>query len=62
SDDGRGFDPARCEEGISGDDCFGLFSIRERLSYIGGRFEIDSSPGNGTRVSLVCPYGAGKGD
>ena len=62
SDDGKGFDPARCEGGFTGDDCFGLFSIRERLSYIGGSFEIDSSPGKGTRVSIVCPYGAGKVD
>ncbi len=31
---------------------FGLFSIRERMEALGGRFEIESSPGQGTRVCL----------
>ncbi len=34
---------------------FGLFSIRERLNYLGGSLEIDSKPGHGTRVALVMP-------
>jgi len=34
---------------------FGLFSIRERLSYLGGSIEIDSKPSHGTRVTLVSP-------
>ena len=34
---------------------FGLFSIRERMVAIGGFFEIQSSPGNGTSVSLSVP-------
>jgi CheY-like chemotaxis protein len=34
---------------------WGLFSIRERLTLLNGRFEIDSSPGTGTRVRLVAP-------
>lgn len=34
---------------------FGLFSIRERLSYLGGSIEIDSKPSHGTRVTLVAP-------
>jgi signal transduction histidine kinase len=34
---------------------FGLFSIRERLSYLGGSLEIDSKPGKGTRATLVAP-------
>ena len=31
---------------------FGLFSLRERLSYLGGRVVLDSGPGRGTRVVL----------
>ena len=27
-----------------------MFSIRERLTLLGGRFEIDSAPGKGTRM------------
>jgi PAS domain S-box-containing protein len=34
---------------------FGLFSIRERLSYLGGSLEIDSKPSKGTRVTLAAP-------
>ncbi|XPS90326.1 ATPase-like protein [Desulfosarcina variabilis str. Montpellier] len=34
---------------------FGLFSIQERLSAIGGKFDIDSAPGRGTRITLIVP-------
>jgi PAS domain S-box-containing protein len=34
---------------------FGLFSIRERLTLLGGRIEIDSREGEGTRCTLVAP-------
>jgi PAS domain S-box-containing protein len=39
---------------------FGLFSIRERLNYIGGSLEIDSKPGRGTRVTLAAPTKQGE--
>ncbi|HEY7285976.1 MAG TPA: response regulator, partial [Vicinamibacterales bacterium] len=58
SDQGIGFEPAgfdqRSKVGPAG---WGLFSIRERLMLLGGRFEIDSAPGKGTRVRLVAPRG-----
>ena len=34
---------------------WGLFSIRERLTLLGGRFEIASAPGEGTQVRLIAP-------
>jgi PAS domain S-box-containing protein len=34
---------------------FGLFSIEERLGYLGGRLEIRSAPGGGTTVTLEAP-------
>ena len=37
---------------------FGLFSIRERLSLLGGGLEIKSSPGNGTSAQVVIPVAA----
>jgi signal transduction histidine kinase len=55
-DDGRGFDPETFERDSSDSCCFGLFNIRERLSYLGGTFTIDSSPGAGTRVTVTAPY------
>jgi signal transduction histidine kinase len=56
SDDGRGFDMTTLENALSSDCCFGLFSIRERLSYIGGSLDIDSAPGKGARISISTPY------
>ena len=37
---------------------WGLFRIRERLTLLGGRLDIDSAPGRGTRVRLVAPRDA----
>ena len=50
ADDGRGFDPAK-DKG----DGFGLQSMSERLATFGGRVEVESAPGEGTRVVCVCP-------
>ncbi|MDF2458436.1 MAG: putative Multi-sensor hybrid histidine kinase [Nitrospira sp.] len=34
---------------------FGLFSIRERMNAMGGRLELHSVPGDGTRATLILP-------
>jgi signal transduction histidine kinase len=39
-------------DGASG---FGLFSIRERLGFLGGTMHIHSAPGSGTSVALQVP-------
>ena len=49
-DNGRGFDP-----GAVGDAAFGLASMRERASLVGGELEIESAPRKGTRVQLTLP-------
>jgi CheY-like chemotaxis protein len=36
---------------------WGLFRIRERLTLLGGRFDVESAPGLGTRVRLIAPRG-----
>jgi signal transduction histidine kinase len=54
TDDGVGMDPAKAVGVPADDGGFGLFSLRERLGYIGGRMEIASS-GAGSRVTLVAP-------
>ncbi len=38
---------------------FGLFSIRERMNALGGRFELQSSQGEGTRATLILPLSRG---
>jgi PAS domain S-box-containing protein len=55
-DRGVGFDPATLvDEAKDGQVGWGLFSIRERLMLLGGRFEIESAPGRGTSFRLVAP-------
>jgi PAS domain S-box-containing protein len=59
TDQGIGFDPAGLDDrSKAGHVGWGLFSIRERLTLLGGRFDIESAPGKGTRVHLVAPRGA----
>ena len=58
SDQGIGFEPAELDDrSKAGQVGWGLFSIRERLTLLGGRVEIDSAPGKGTQVRLVAPRG-----
>lgn len=53
-DDGIGFNPGEVVVGRHAGG-FGLFSIRERLSQMGGSLEIESSPGQGCRSLLRAP-------
>ena len=61
-DQGAGFDSAAAA-GPSGTNAlsskFGLFSIRERMHALGGRFELHSAPGKGTTATLTLPLGGG---
>jgi len=52
-DDGVGFNPA--ELGRSEFPRFGLSTMRERAESVGGLFELDSTPGEGTRVIIEVP-------
>jgi signal transduction histidine kinase len=47
-DDGHGFDAGR----VRG---LGLVGMEERVSHLGGAFEVDSTPGTGTRVAVELP-------
>ena len=53
-DDGVGFAPARRAEALAGGH-IGLASSAERVESLGGRVEIDSEPGRGTRVIATVP-------
>jgi signal transduction histidine kinase len=56
SDQGAGFDLADASKKThSPTSGFGLLSIRERMLSLGGRFELESTPGNGTTATLVLP-------
>ena len=52
-DDGEGFDPNRVREHTKGG--LGLSSIGERIVQTGGQLEVDSTPGDGTRVTIMVP-------
>jgi PAS domain S-box-containing protein len=54
-DDGVGFDTSEPGSRFGKTSGYGLFSIRERLTSIGGLVKIDSLPGHGTRVSITVP-------
>lgn len=51
-DDGRGFTP---EEVARQNGALGILGMRERASALGGRLELDSRPGAGTRVEVRFP-------
>ena len=58
ADQGAGFDPAKLVDRAKGGQVgWGLFSIRERVTLLGGRLDIDSAPGRGTRFRLIVPRG-----
>ncbi len=56
NDDGRGMQkvPALASQG------FGLTNMRERAEDLGGQWQIESEPGNGTRVSVRIPRAAAR--
>ena len=54
-DDGVGFDPIEVMSMAAKRAEFGLFSIRERLEQLGGRIEIDSETGRGSKITMTAP-------
>jgi len=52
SDDGKGIKNVRGSRAKG----FGLFNIRERMIHINGSFDINSSRGKGTTVTIVAPF------
>jgi PAS domain S-box-containing protein len=52
-DDGRGFDSASTRAGV------GLSAMRERVEGLGGKIEVRSPPGEGTKVTVRVPLVGG---
>jgi signal transduction histidine kinase/ActR/RegA family two-component response regulator len=55
TDEGKGFDSEGLAERSAAAERFGLFSIGERLELHGGRLDVHSMPGQGTRAILSVP-------
>jgi len=53
SDKGRGFRPEQVQGGG-----LGILGMRERVELLGGRFELVSQPGEGTRIRADLPLAA----
>lgn len=54
-DDGKGFEPSK-KAVMTGDDRgMGLLGMKERAELVGGKFEIESSVGNGTTIYARVP-------
>jgi len=56
-DDGVGFDVAKFAKALrkGKKTKFGLFSAKEQLEFLGGKFRIESVPKKGTKVSMTIP-------
>jgi len=54
-DEGVGFDLERLDSADDPLNHTGLFRIRERLQLVGGRVQIASSPGEGTKITVQVP-------
>jgi PAS domain S-box-containing protein len=54
-DNGIGFDHSKSRRISRSNGGFGLFSIRERLAYLGGKLNIESTLDTGTKITLVAP-------
>ena len=55
NDNGIGFYPPEQLRRRVGETSLGLFSVQERLDHLGGKTNIDSALGQGTRVRLTIP-------
>jgi len=54
-DTGAGFDATEVLWQGNKNNCLGLFSIKQRIEYLGGSMTIDSQPGAGSRITLRVP-------
>jgi signal transduction histidine kinase len=54
-DDGRGFDPAAAASRSTPEKGLGLATMCERVTMIGGTFDLWSRPGQGTGITFILP-------
>jgi signal transduction histidine kinase len=54
-DDGRGFQVRYPANNLNSQNGFGLLGIQERASLLGGKFEVRSTPGEGTDLLVWIP-------
>ncbi len=57
ADAGKGFDASLFNARGKTTQTFGLFSIQQRLTHLGGSMQIETAPGQGVLVTLSAPLG-----
>ncbi len=55
TDNGKGFEVPKSPAEFAPGGHFGLLGLYERAELIGARLEIHSSPGEGTRITVILP-------
>ncbi len=60
-DDGTGFSPPKSASDLAPAGKLGLVGMKERAELVGGSFDVRSSPGKGTRVSVEVTSGEAAG-
>lgn len=55
ADRGVGFDWTNHLETRGAQSSFGLFSVQQRLAHLGGSLDVQTSPGHGTRMTILAP-------
>ncbi len=55
ADEGVGFEVPRVFGSLGHPSGWGLFSVRERVELLGGRLDVESAPGRGSRFTIVMP-------
>jgi signal transduction histidine kinase len=59
-DDGQGFDVAHILDQEDLPSGTGLLGIRERVTLLGGKFNVRSRPGQGTQLTVEIPWENGR--
>lgn len=54
-DNGCGFDVEAVERNYGSRGSLGMINLRERAALVGGNLNVESSPGRGTRITLLVP-------
>jgi signal transduction histidine kinase len=59
-DNGRGFMPPNLDDPVEAEreDHIGLRGMHDRVRLLGGRYQLESAPGHGTRVLVSLPVGS----
>ncbi|HBG04170.1 MAG: hypothetical protein A2075_22795 [Geobacteraceae bacterium GWC2_58_44] len=58
-DDGKGFDPVEAATKSASEKGLGLATMSERITMMGGSFNLRSRPGQGTEITFILPVASG---